>query len=300
MRRFSRTPPSCRKQCSRGPGDLPVGVTLLVVGFLCGCTDRDPTTNETSQTASYVLSAEDYGTFVPGGERDEILAALHSKGNFEMSAVIDEQEVTGISFGIVSTPFDGPGQLLWAVFIDGKFSKFVKWPANWTKDPIPVGDFSRLVAAMDAEAVDIRLLDQQVRALPAAPSETDLGLTVVGWVFGSSIKRAREKDIERNRELRDQYNAARLRIGMTVDEVEEILDASPLRVWRHEDAAYPLYGSTDLLSILPYEHYSNILVIIREDRIRGIYSGYSVPGGPNTIQRVQDGFTGLEAHDLVE
>ncbi len=72
---------------------------------------------------------------------------------------------------------------------------------------------------------------------------------------------------------------------MTESEVESVLRAKPIKEGKVEAGLYKLYGSNELLNVLGYEHYSNILILFREGKVSGIYSGYTVSGPDQWPQR---------------
>jgi hypothetical protein len=111
-----------------------------------------------------------------------------------------------------------------------------------------------------------------------SPRQTDLGLTAAWIVLGQGIQAARAPQLKKNAELRDQFNAARLKIGMTDPEVEATLKAKPIDSGEVEAGSFKIYGSTERFDIA-YDHYSNIFVLLKEGRVIGIYSGELVHGG---------------------
>jgi hypothetical protein len=87
------------------------------------------------------------------------------------------------------------------------------------------------------------------------------------------------EDFRRNAELRDQFNASRLRIGMTERDVESVLHANPVESGKVEAHSFAIYGSNESFAISHTLHFSNILVLFRDGKASGIYSGETVPGG---------------------
>lgn len=65
---------------------------------------------------------------------------------------------------------------------------------------------------------------------------------------------------------------------MTDPEVEATLKAKPIDSGEVEAGSFKIYGSTERFDIA-YDHYSNILVLLKEGRVIGIYSGELVHGG---------------------
>jgi hypothetical protein len=104
-----------------------------------------------------------------------------------------------------------------------------------------------------------------------------------------------EKDYLRNAELRDQFNAARLNIGMTESEVQAALKAKPLESGKVEAGDYRIYGSNesvgDISSISgTFRHFSNILVVFREGKAVAISS---TPAGYDWRRKLGEATTDL-------
>lgn len=233
-----------------------------------------------THSADYVLSASDFDAFFPGRPKDELLKDLEWKGNLEMAAEIGANSVCAISYGLFGGPFssDPRAEVIWAIFIDDKFVKFVGLP-DWSNFPIEVGDFSNLVQAVESDAVDIQALLDRKAPQAQGQQPSDLGLTAVWLLVGISVENARQRDINRNRQLRDQFNGMRLKLGMSPDEVEATIRAKPLESGVVNTGFYQIYGSLEVLRVMPYLHYSNILTLFTNDRLTGIYSGATIPGG---------------------
>jgi hypothetical protein len=93
---------------------------------------------------------------------------------------------------------------------------------------------------------------------------------------------------ERNASLRDQFNAARLKLGMTRAEVAAVLRARPLDSGKVETGAFEIYGATVSLGIWSPLHYHNIVALYRGDRLTGIYSGSFAQGGRDGFDRLRN------------
>jgi hypothetical protein len=104
---------------------------------------------------------------------------------------------------------------------------------------------------------------------------------------------AHRRDLKRNAALRDRFNASRLKLGMSVSEVESVLAAKPIEAGAIKSGFFQLYGSTQSLDVMPALHYSNILVVFRQDKVSGIYSGSMAPGGKHGIERMHTFFVDL-------
>lgn len=251
-----------------------------------------------SPSAHYLLGTEDLDVFQPGRQMREILEQLSWRGNLEMMAMHEGREYAAISFGIYGGPFsdDPRATIIWALFTDGRFNKFVNWP-DWGKERIHIGNFSRLVKAVESDPVNLAKLMESPSEV--APKEVDLGLTVAALVTSAAGAAALERDFTANAALRNQFNAARLSLGMTTAEVDRVFRrARPLGIGDYADGTYRIYGAEQHLGVMPYLHYSNVLVLFNEQGVAGVYSGYTVPGGEQWREKLGDSF--VELADSVE
>jgi hypothetical protein len=139
--------------------------------------------------------------------------------------------------------------------------------------PLKLGDFSWLVKAVEAKPVDIKALAKEVKERPDVPSSVDPGLTVAWLLLRGPVNARRAGELKQNLELRDKYNAARIKIGMTQAEVEAILGSQAVQVGKLDFGAYKLYGSPKTFDISAPLHFSNVLVLYRDGKVHGIYSG---------------------------
>jgi hypothetical protein len=79
--------------------------------------------------------------------------------------------------------------------------------------------------------------------------------------------------------LRDQFNAARLKIGMTESDVESVLKAKPIETGDVEAGSFKIFGSTESFDIRPDLHYANVLAVFKDGKLIGVYSSGRAPGG---------------------
>ena len=239
-------------------------------------------------SVDYFLGPEDFKKFIPGRSRDEILKDVQWRGNFEMATEYHGDEVSAISFGLFGGVFgsDSRGTILWAIFVGDKFQKFVKWPERNEK-PEKLSEFSVLLRAVEGEPVSISDLEKQ-EVKPAAPSKIDPGLTVAFLLFKPALDFAMKRNLKKNAKLRDQYNASRLKLGMTEKEVESVLKAKPIESGEFHAGTWKIYGSTEMLDIINYLHYSNILILFKSGKISGIYSGSTVPSRENGLRSLRE------------
>jgi hypothetical protein len=217
------------------------------------------------------------------------------------------KRIYGISFEFFSsnaTSLDG--EVAWAIFVDEKFQKFVRWPAGKMKDvpyegvkrsvpvPIRIGDFYRLIDAFESKPITVADLerDRKDRGEPVRPF--DPGLTIVFLlvraVFGPIPN---EKVFVLNSSLRDQFNASRLNIGMTEAQVNATFHDEPIYSGNSEAGRFAIYGSHRSLDIIPPLHYSNVLVLYKDGKLTGIYAGESIPGGDANLSSVRALFSDL-------
>jgi hypothetical protein len=79
------------------------------------------------------------------------------------------------------------------------------------------------------------------------------------------------EDLKRNTELRDQFNPARLKIGMTDEEVETVLKAMALQTATRDGVPYKIYGSDEKFNIEGWLHYSNIWIVFKDGKVSFIH-----------------------------
>lgn len=182
------------------------------------------------------------------------------------------------------------GLSLLAIFVDDKFVKFVRWPKGDAQ--IKLGDFSILKRAVESDSLSIADLEKELRVRIEPPKEIDPGLLAAWLRFGPDIQKAREPMLKENAKLRDQFNAARLNIGMPRADVQAVFKAVPLESGDVGGYSFQIYGSTKSFDITPDLHYSNVLVVLKDGKMVGVYSGGLVPGGDG-LQRMRQWFVDL-------
>lgn len=248
------------------------------------------------------LYASDIESFRPGRSMDDILEDVQWRGHLVWACGYKGKSLYAIVYGLLAGDYskglerdpDAQKGAVYAIFLDDRFVKFVKgvqllrdekeeYEIEGTKAhrarPIKVGDFRWLIRLLESEPFDIEDVQKGVRERPAPPLHIDWGLTIVTLVLGpllllsEFIRRASKCDYKRNAELRDQFNGARVRIGMTESEVESVLGAQPLESGEVEAGSYRIYGSNESFNInLISLHFRNILVVLREGRVIGTYT----------------------------
>lgn len=250
-----------------------------------------------------LLGPSDYAKFQVGRSKIDTLNDVQWRGNFEMGCLHQGKSIVAVSFELFSDKLTGNGgEVVWAIFHDNKFEKFVRWPAWETIDipyhgttrsvykPITLGDFQRLLDAADSKSVSIEELKRDMKSRGKTPTQIDPGLTVaflLAQVITEGQIGASKADVEKNASLRDQFNAARLAIGMTKDDVEKQFRVTPLRSGKFPHGSFAIYGSKILFDILPQLQYSNVLALYENGKVSGIYSGETVPGGDQGLKTVQ-------------
>jgi len=206
---------------------------------------------------------------------------------------------------------DGPegkliGVAVHAIFVDDKFIKFIPWgttpedvPCFFGRSragPMKVGDRVRLMRALEAAPVAIEDLRREATSTFAVPEQSDWGLTaamlvlspVLAVLAAQAPKAPTDDDHLRNAALRDQFNAARLDIGMTQAEVEAVLEAKPLEAGNVDAGSYKIYGSDKSFNVDFWLHYSNVLVVFREGRVTVVNSIDARAGWRSALGRTFD------------
>ena len=235
---------------------------------------------------SNLLNSDDYNKFQLGRSEFAILRDIQWRGNLEEGCIYNGKPVVGISYGILGGSLSEHGETVWAIFVDDKFVKFVRWPMGVTD--VKIGDFSRLIWALESKAVDQTVLDNEIKSKGSSPHHVDPGLTTILVILDPLLELAHIPSFKRNTKLRDQFNAARLILGMRESEVDSIFNSKPIQTGQVQTGIFKIYGSTESFDILPDLHYSNILTIFNNGQLAGIYSGGMAPGGEQGLRKLQN------------
>jgi hypothetical protein len=242
-------------------------------------------------SATYILTLDDLDKFKAGRSKAEILKEIKWRAGSVLAAHCDGKDVFEIDYGVVvdTTVLDRQ----WsghALFIDGKFEKFIRWlpgtepeagngtPANQPKGRTAGDECDWLSRAIKSKAVSVADINKEVASIRKPPSEVDPGLTAAylllraAGVVPGPDEPATEQEYLRNAALRDQYNAARLDLGMTAAEIEDILKAKPLEEGKVEAGTYQIYGSNESFNINGLLHFLNIFVVYKEGKAIAITS----------------------------
>lgn len=258
-------------------------------------------------SAHYYLEFSELDKFQPGRAKREILEDTEWRGDFDVAAEYKGNSVYVITYEVVADrDTSDRGEFVHAVFVADKFVKFIKWlpgdmeevpyqGTTWRRPkPIKVGDISWLARATESDPVSIDVLRREVKAMPAAPSQVDPGLTIATLLLQPLFIPqyiAHAGDYKKNALLRDQFNAERLSIGMTEADVESVLRTQPFESGAVEAASYKIYGRDESFNIDSWLRFSNILIVFREGRARIIRALTS--GGDNWRQELGKGFIDL-------
>jgi hypothetical protein len=97
-------------------------------------------------------------------------------------------------------------------------------------------------------------------------------MDVIALFFGPIFGYEQMTTAARNVALRDQFNVARVSIGMTEAEVESAFGAKPLESGKVDEGDYKLYGVFgEYNNDLPFWlHFSNVLIVFRDGKANTI------------------------------
>lgn len=280
------------------------GFVLLIFVCLTGCgesninnpANKTPSKHGTdkltlkSNSANYLLGPDDYKYFTPGRSLAEVLNDVQWRGNFECATEYKGRHVTAITYGVLGGYLSDHGTAIFAIFVDEKFKKFVRWPIGQEK--IRIGDFGMLIRLLESDPASVVDIDKEQRE-SKTPHSSDPGLGVVFQLLEPVRATRLAPILRRNAELRDQFNAARLRLGMRASDVQAIFKAVPIESGVVGTNLYQIYGSIESFDITADLHYSNVLVVLRDGKVTGIYSGTWVPGGDGGLREMRHWFVDL-------
>ena len=180
-------------------GKLHILMLTCIATWLSGC--GEPHDRESSEgsdpsdaiSADYVLSDDDLDAFRKGRLKDDIFSDVQWRGNLEMVTLHNANRISAISYGVFGGPFgeDSRGNIVWAIFVDDEFEKFVASP-KMNEKQTTFGDFDRLMRAFEAESINLEDMRQQVDVGPAAEPQTNVGLTVIWLTLGAAVRERHE------------------------------------------------------------------------------------------------------------
>ncbi|WP_231742831.1 hypothetical protein [Polystyrenella longa] len=247
-----------------------------------------------------MLVEKDFKHFQAGRPKREILEDVQWRGDFIISTEHDEEAVAIISYGLCresllttevveNTPHEIE-ESLWAIFVADRFVKFILPPKGDGKQQ-EVNDFSWYLQSLKFEPVELAAMQKEVMSRPETPSQTDPGLTAAFLILKGAGAVPHQANYEKNRELRNQFNAARLEIGMNMAEVESIFgQEKPLKSGELESGPFRIYGSNESFNTIYPLHFSNILVLYQQGKVSGVYS---LNPGADWYQQLQHRFSDL-------
>lgn len=271
--------------------------------------------HDTRSSLHRLLTSNDLTKFRPERAKDDILKDIQWRGNFEMATEFDGNHICAISFGLTAKEYSEgmerrptcEQKVLWAIFCNDVFIKFVEWPGMEMEEdelqgtkasrvkPSTAGDFTRLKAASNSEPIDIVQLVEQMKKSPPGPYHVDPGFTIAFLalkVLGLAPSPS-DAEYKKNAAIREQFNASRLSIGMTESEVESVFQASSLESGELEAGTFRIYGSRESFDI-PYPlHFINVLILYRHGKVFGVYSGDTITSGSEWRMHLEQTFRDL-------
>jgi hypothetical protein len=232
-------------------GRVAIGLCSLILYFVAvECVaESDDQTDATADCNSIhdLLSVREFEKFRAGDEMSTILKDLCWRGNLVEAADRDGKRIYLISFRLFTDNAKGlSGESALAVFVNERFEKFVSDPPGPTPKRA-VGEFPLISHAMRSEAVT---LAQFVKKADSRSTQVDPGLTFT-WLLLSPLVKAGQlartaelkEQYAKNTQLRDQYNASRLKIGMNQEDVQRLFKAKPFEIGTANGLAFEFYGS---------------------------------------------------------
>jgi hypothetical protein len=273
--------------------------------------EKAPPIQNSPRSANGLLYGGDIHKFQPGRSIDTVLKDVQWRGDFQAATTYKGKSVCSVMYMLLpdGATNNDRGEWVLAVFVDDKFTKFVTPPPPLPDDlkkrydrmyerdmpyckPIKVGDCKFLIRALESGPVNIVDLHKKLNSEPAAPSHVDPGLTAVFLAFKPALSVRWDRESKKNAALRDQFNASRLRIGMTGREVESVLRTEPLESGKVEARSYRIYGSNESFDIALPLHFTNVLVVFDKGKVSVVHS---VAAGFEWRQRLAQRFIDLPA-----
>ena len=154
---------------------------VMTLAYLTGCEKSSLHTELPS--AHYCLDPGDFKAFRPGRLKTDILKDVQWRGDLEEATEYKGKSVSAIIYGLLGGPYSH-GDVVWAVFVDDKFEKFVQWPKREVEvvvdkngerhshvKPIKIGDFRHLIRAVESEPINITDFEKELeRTANSTPS----------------------------------------------------------------------------------------------------------------------------------
>ena len=223
-------------------------------------------------SASNYLSANELGVFQPSRSKKNVLSDIQWRGAFLGACEHEGKSLFAIQYIVLPDETEGgEGISADAIFIDDEFTKFVAIETGrdlgiqkedpegkWYSVPIPrrLDDCRWLIKHVEHSPLDVDAMRRQLAHMAATSQQADAG----PYDFNAEDRR--------NVELRDQFNASRLRIGMAKADVRATFKAEPLEVGKADSGEYEIYGSNEILNLRhpPFDNYANALVLYRNGK----------------------------------
>lgn len=238
----------------------------------------DAKTDTPLDSANGYLAVADLDKFRTERPRFDILKDLKWRAGPVEMADCHGKAICAITYTVLMDGRPAEESLIWihALFVNDKFVKFIDWlPATGVAKRVRVGDCGWLARALEAKSHSIEDLRKEAKSTRVTPKQTDIGLTIAWLLLRPQIKGAKPPSVDdyiKNAALRDEFNAARLDIGMTELQVDSILKAKPLEQGKVDAGLYKIYGSNESLNINYPLNFSNILVAFRDGKVIAVYS----------------------------
>lgn len=168
------------------------------------------------------------------------------------------------------------------IYEDGKFSRFTRWHST-PHDTLTAADGSRYSHEIARKTLDTSYVDSFLSA-PALtndeikseiagdhhePHKPDPELTAALLPLLSKMEKQHDEMLpqrERCLALRRQFSAANAKLGSTRGELSIALKSVPLETGVVAGRAYAIYGSNEVLDLIPLEQFTNLIVIFEEGR----------------------------------
>lgn len=241
--------------------------------------------------------------FRPGRAKNDVLGDVQWRGAFLGACDDDGTSIMAVGFQIYPDRPVESGVAANAIFINDRFQKFVPWQSG-RELGISIDDPQGVYMSIPKprRTDDCGWLIQHAAHPAFKPDDLQKELAELRPEppYGGFDPHELRVDEKRNVELRGQFNAARLSIGMPETEVRSILKSEPLEAGKVEGSNYEIFGSTEILNIRqqPGDEYSNILVLYREGKVRVIHR-VEIGLGPNYYwrQSLSELFTDLPRPD---
>lgn len=243
----------------------------FVLSLVCACLIQDVDASAAQRGMLTVADAEKFQRERP---KNDILQDIQWRVGQVFAGKCAGKKVMVFDYYLVLDPKNVyQGESFHAIFVDDKFEKFIRWDMGTADKPTKTGDCSRLLRLEGSAPVTLDELRKSAAMQTAPKKRPDLGLTAAWLVLGpKGQKKATAADYKRNAELIKQFNAGRLSIGMTEQEVQQTLQAKPIESGQLDAGACRVYGSKESLPVSFEEHFTNVVVIYHDGKASSFFS----------------------------